>query len=154
MQIWQTEEKTGWLFCFWPAYVCAQSGNNTWQPIRSPCPACPGSGSSQNNSGVAPPAATRWKLPLSQSVCMHMCGCVYVCLHLDSCLWPHPSTSQLPKSLSHYTVGPFCSILPQLCMWPHLPFSHPKQQLQHLLVIVCGVDAFPASFSSCLPILL
>lgn len=44
---------------------------------------CPGPGSSQNNSGAAPPAATRWKLPLGLyhsllSLTLTLCVCVCV----------------------------------------------------------------------------
>lgn len=109
-------------------------------------------GSTQNNSGAAPPAACRQKLPLGLTIPLWaLCVCFVLACAVGECMRYPARRSQF------YTVGSFSWILPQICMWLHLPFSHPctvqKQQLQHLQPIVCGCWLLlsPSSFLSARP---
>lgn len=54
---------------------------------HTPPAQCPGPGSSHNNSGAAPPAATRWKLPLGLSSFSELCVCLYMNECVCACVW-------------------------------------------------------------------
>lgn len=128
-------------------WTCMFTSTNTFLTHNSfwthtPPAQCPGPGSSRNNSRAAPPAATRWKLPLDLlslselCVCLHARGvCVLVCMcqQTRTCypaLYPitlHSRSILLHPATNMYVTSP--SILSPLC---------------------CSVTTAPASASDCL----
>lgn len=68
-------------------YKPTETFPNTNRFLNTYCPVqCPGPGSSQNNSGAAPPAATRWKLPLGPISFSGLCVCACACIGRDGVL--------------------------------------------------------------------
>lgn len=71
---------------------------------------CSGPGSSQNNSGAAPPAAANWELPVGlisfSKLCVRVCVPVHVrgefCILVCGCLHEPTSVHMSPSSPSHH----------------------------------------------------
>lgn len=137
---WQTCVQEFVDFCRWYRYfipeherasVCLQSSTSATLNTLY-CSGFFWFGSIQNNSGSAPPAA-RHENCLSVSVCA--CVCVLPCVFL------HAFNSQHAQALDPVSFHSGPALLhPAANMTVTSPsiLSPPKQQLQHLLLIVCS----------------
>lgn len=85
------------------------------------------------------PCCQIWKLPLSISV--SVCLCVWLCVCLLTCVFLHAFNSQHAQALHPIPLHSGSALLhPATIMTVTSPsiLSPPKQQLQHLLLIVCS----------------
>lgn len=123
-------------FCRWYRYfipepecagVCLQSSTSATLNTLS-CSGLFWSGSIQNNSGSAPPAARHE-------------NCLLVCVCLLTCVFLHAFNSQHAQALHPVPLHSRSGLLhPATNMTVTSPsiLSPQKQQLQHLLLIVCS----------------
>lgn len=115
---------------------------------------CPGPGSSQNNSGAAPPAATRWKLPLGLyhsllSLTLTLCVCVFALLQGVS-LYLFAGVFACGSQSKRVTQRSVPLHLHSRCVLLHPSTYICMTSAPILSPLCCSVTTAPASASNCL----